>query len=120
MLLNPGEGVIIQTPSAANYTVTCIGELLQTPHKTFPPSNSIRSSLIPQLGQLDTFLSFPVVNGDVIYRMTGHVGGTYSTYTYSGGAWSPFAPTLSVGESFWIYNYSGSERDWQRVFYIWY
>jgi len=32
--------------------------------------------------------------------MTG-TDGSYTTYTYSNGAWSPSQPTISLGEAFW-------------------
>src|SRR5207249_10247190 len=61
-----------------------------------------------------TTLGFQIAHGDTVSRMTG-TDGSYTTYTYSNGAWSPSQPTIRLGEAFrsnkakavvWRQNYS--------------
>src|SRR5439155_17844452 len=66
MTLNPGEGVFVQPGSATTFTF--IGEVPQgTLASPFPSGDSIRSSMVPQSGPIDTLLGLPLINNDVIY-----------------------------------------------------
>jgi len=121
MTLNPGEGVFFYNPTNVTLTLTFIGEVPQGYLlNAFPTNSSIRSSIAPQSGYIDSVLGFPAVDGDAIsvYR-----NGQYSTYTFDAlippGSWNPTNPVPNLGESFWIRNSTGSSRNWTRNFSVW-
>ncbi len=119
MTLNPGEGAIFQNPSANAVTLTFYGEVPQGYLlQSVPSALSIRSAILPQSGRLDTTLGYPVLNGDVISRMTG-TNPSYTTYTYTNSQWTtpPGAPMPGIGESVWIN--TGTARSWGRTFSVW-
>jgi len=99
MTLYPGEGAIVRAPSL--FTVKWTGRLRQNALSRIVSSQQmIHSSIAALSGLVGTTLAFPVAHGDSVSRMTG-TDGSYTTYTYSNGAWSPSQPTISLGESFW-------------------
>lgn len=114
MTFVPGEGFLFQNNSAA-LTRSFVGEVALG-HGVNPVPNlqSIRSSIVPQAGRVVTDLHLPVINGDTVSRM---INGSYVTYTYSGGAWSPSEPSVSIGESFW--NNKNIGFWWHRNFLVW-
>ena len=108
----PGEGFIIQ-PGAA-WSHSFVGEVAQGYGvNPVPNLQSIRSSIVPQGGRVVTDLKLPVLNGDTVTRM---INGSYTTYTFSGGAWSPSEPVASIGESFW--NNKNVGFNWNRNFLV--
>src|SRR5438128_4849705 len=119
MTLNPGEGVFVQ-PTTATY-FTFIGDVPQgTLANPFPSGDSIRSSMVPQTGPIDTDLGLPLINNDVIYRYDNAAGNLVGYVYYSDGqsyAWVPEVPVPRVGESFWIR--TTTSRTWSRKFAIW-
>jgi hypothetical protein len=119
MTLAPGEGVILRTPTSTTVPLSFMGDVLQgTLNTSVPalPTKSIRSSKVPQAGALQSLLGFAPAQNDVIYRMTPGAG-TYTSYTYANGSWSPSQPSINVGESFWIY--TGTASTWSRSFSGW-
>lgn len=111
--LNPGEGAFVNAPSA--FGVTFVGEVLQgSLTNAIPAGFSIRSSLVPQAGQLDTVLKFPVVDGDVVYRFN-NAKNSYDIFTYDFGAWDT-APVPAVGESFFVKK--AAAVNWVRDFSV--
>jgi hypothetical protein len=99
MTLYPGEGAIVLTPSA--FTVKWAGRVRQNALKKVVSSQqAMHSSLSALTGLVSGTLLFPTAHGDTVTRMTG-TDGSYTTYTYSNGAWSPSHPTISLGEAFW-------------------
>lgn len=114
MTLNPGEGALVQPGSATAFTF--IGSLRQGVLANPYPSNfSIRSSLVPQTGPIDTALGFQPSNGDRIDRYN-NANGAYDIYQFLFGAWSPAVPVPRVGEAFWV---SGTGSTWNRTFTVW-
>ena len=99
MTVYPGEGVIMSTTSS--FTNKFVGRVRENcVNKDVSSAQAIHSSLVALAGSVDGTLRFPVAHGDTISRMTG-TDGSYTTYTYSNGAWSPSVPSVSVGEAFW-------------------
>ena len=113
MILAPGEGFLMDL--GAGETHSFVGEVSQG-YSVNPVPNllSIRSSIVPQAGRVMTDLHLPVINGDTVNRM---INGSYTTYTYSAGAWSPSEPSVSIGESFW--NDKNVGFWWHRNYLIW-
>jgi hypothetical protein len=114
MKLNPGEGAFVQPGTATTFTF--VGDLRQGKLANPYPSNySMRSSMVPQTGPLDTALGFQPVQEDMIFRWNNTTG-DFDLYTFAGGAWNPTLPIPRVGESFMIY---GTASTWTRTFSIW-
>ena len=114
LTLAPGEGAFITVPALT--TNTFVGEVLTgTRTNAIPAGFSIRSSIVPQSGALDTVLGFPAVAGDFIFRFsnaTGYVGGVFESA--GGGLWDPAPPAPAVGEAFWVQTVAA--KDWVRTF----
>src|SRR5207249_3186480 len=117
--LNPGEGCFFNNPSSNGVLVTFVGEVLQgTLVNNLPAGFSLRASMVPQAGALDTLLGLPAADRDVVYRF---LKGQYVAYTYfSGSGW--YGPTnapalnLAVGEAFFINK--ASSTNWTRSFSV--
>jgi len=105
----------VLAPSA--FAVKWTGRIRQNALKKVANSQSaIHSSLAALAGQVNTTLGFPTAHGDTISRMTG-TDGSYTTYTYSNGAWSPIQPTISLGKAFW-YN-KAKAVVWRQNYSAW-
>ena len=114
MILAPGEGFILRADGGAT-SHSFVGEVAQGYGvNPVPNLQSIRSSIVPQAGRVMTDLHLPVINGDAVSRM---INGSYVTYTYSGGTWSPSEPSVEIGESFW--NNKNVGFWWHRNYLIW-
>ena len=99
--LMPGEGAIFFNPTADYKPLSFVGEVMQGPLSTPIPSGfSIRSSLLPQPGNLDD-LGFPVAEGDVIH-LFDRDRQKYVLHPYREGKWQEGPPLVSVGEAFWV------------------
>jgi hypothetical protein len=109
----PGDGAFINAPSA--FTVTFVGEVMQGDLKNpLPQGFSIKSSQVPQSGDLQKDLGFPAVDGDVIYRYSNTANG-YTISTWDFGAWDA-VPTPAVGEAFFVNKIAAV--DWTRKFSV--
>ena len=101
--LKPGEGAFFHNPGPEPLTLVFVGEVLQgkTAH-AIPQGFSIRSSLVPLAGPLDTVLDFPIENGDTVYRFrcASNPNG-YSLHAYEFGQWSS-SPYIGIGEAFFV------------------
>jgi len=80
-----------------------------------PNGYSIRSSMVPQAGGVDT-LGFPPTAGDLIYKYIP--GSGYSIYTYDEFdlVWYPNVPSMDVGESFLVAKQGAA--NWVRNFTV--
>src|SRR5688572_8471722 len=119
MTLNPGEGVVVQPGFATAFTF--IGVVPQgSLANPFPSGDSIRSSMVPQTGPVDTLLGVPLINNDTIFRYD-NASGNLLGYTYfiddETYAWVPEVPVPRVGQSFWIR--TTTARTWNRNFTVW-
>lgn len=114
--LNPGEGVFIKSPSDA--VVTFVGSV-KTGSTTNPiPANfSIRSSIVPQAGGLETDLGFPATGGDLLFFFDPQTQ-TYSNpyEAFGSGVWDPSQPVLQVGQAFFLNRTGGAGPNWTRNF----
>jgi hypothetical protein len=113
--LLPGDGAFIFNGGTQPFTVTFVGEVMQGSLTNAVPNGfSIKSSQVPQSGQLDTVLGFPAVDGDIVYRWNNATG----QYTISGfefGEWTT-APVPAVGESFFVFK--NGAANWTRQFSV--
>jgi hypothetical protein len=114
----PGEGFWVFNPSAA-YTNTFVGEVAQGSGATtnnIPTGFSLKSSVIPQAGQLDSVLGYVPNQGDVIYffRSGNFAISTYGPDDFGNVSWD-FPPVPGVGEGFWVFN-PNAPKNWVRTF----
>jgi hypothetical protein len=113
--LLPGDGAFILNSGTQPFTVTFVGEVMQgNLTNAIPNGFSIKSSMVPQSGQLDTVLGFPAVDGDTIYRFNNSTG-TYTSSLLDFGEWST-PPVPAVGESFFVFK--NGAANWTRQFSV--
>jgi hypothetical protein len=101
--LEPGEGAFFLNPGPDPLTITFFGEVLQgTLTNSIPEGLSIRSSLAPVAGPLDTALNFPVEDGDTVYRFRRAPNPNgYSIHGHYWGQWDS-TPYIEIGEAFFV------------------
>lgn len=120
--MKPGEGFFLKNPSAADVTVTFVGEVMQST-STGPLANplvagfNLKGSMVPQSGDLKADLGYPAESGDVVYR---YVNGAYKISNYGPDDnnvlnWD-LVPVPAVGEGFWIK--SKTAKSWNRTFTV--
>lgn len=110
----PGDGAFIKNTTAAAFTVTFVGEVMQgNLSNPIPAGLSIKSSMVPQSGKLDADLKFPVAEGDTVYQFNNSKNG-YDLATFEFGEWA--APVPKVGESFFVKK--AAAADWTRTFSV--
>lgn len=131
LTLAPGEGAFLFNPLVGNYTNTFVGEVTLDSTNTYAEGYSIRASVVPQSGGIQTVLLLPVSPSDpknsTIFRFNAG-GSGYKSYTYDtedlGGTWTSSAidgpePSPGVGEAFWIANGTGNgTKQWIRHFTV--
>jgi len=111
----PGEAFWVKNPGAA-FTNTFVGEVSQGALTNQIPANfSLKSSIVPQSGQLDTVLGYPPSEGDVVYlfRANNYIICNYGQDDFGNLVWDN-APIPFVGEGFWIK--TGAPKNWVRTF----
>ena len=115
--LNPGEGCFIKLGGAAPLTNTWVGEVMQgNLTNTVLVGFSILSSIVPQTGDVTALgLTAGANNGDTVYQFHADTQG-YTSSTFLFGSWNPGAPTISVGEAFFMK--ANVQRDWTRNFSV--
>lgn len=112
LVLSPGEGAFVQTSTA--FTATFVGDVVLKSTNSVPAGFSIRSSVVPQSGAIDTVLKYTPGNNDTVYLFNPSTS-AYNASSYIDGAWEPSAPVPTVGESFFIFN-AGAAKSWVRNF----
>lgn len=101
-ILIPGEGGLILNPAEVPVTVRLVGEVSKT-EQSIPihTGTSMRASMLPLTGRLDTDLGFPIAPGDVVSLYSNH-NEKYLEYKFAENGWEKEAPHLRLGEAFWV------------------
>ena len=114
-----GEGFFIWTPT--NWIATFVGEVEQgSLINPLLANYSLKASIVPQAGLLQTDLFFPPYAGDQVWRWVTPAFSPYS-YDASNVAWVPSEPRLNVGEGFILYRSPGEATTnhwWARNFTV--
>ena len=114
--LAPGEGAIFFNPTEDYKSVTFVGEVVQgNLSMPIPAGFSVRSSLVPQPGNLLDDLKFPLANGDVIH-LFDRERQKYVLHPFENDKWPDGPPVVSVGESFWVAK--TQPGNWTRYFAV--
>jgi hypothetical protein len=113
-----GQGFFFRNTSSEAVVQTFVGEVLQgTLVNSLPAGWSMKGSLVPQAGSINSLHNSPGRDGEVFkfWVNDGQGGGDYIVSVYSGadGAWVPDL-SLGVGQGFWIEKQQA--QDWVRVF----
>ncbi len=112
--LEPGKSLLMNV--GASFPVIFIGEVVDSSvQEKIPSGSDMMGSHQPFSGQVDTVLKFPVQVGDSISRV--NLGGSYTTYTYTSGGWSPSAPSIGLCEGFW--SSKSVPTIWDQSYALW-
>jgi len=121
--LKPGEGVFFFNPATTNVTVTFVGDVPQgSLTNTVPHLYSLKSSIVPQAGLLQTALGYVPADADTVlqYKNTGvpaTSGYIFAQYDASFGEWTA-EPNIAVGEGFFILRTAAGSVNWTRQFSV--
>jgi hypothetical protein len=112
MTLTPGEGFFIKVPAAT--TITLIGEVSLNNSKALAAGINLLSVPVPLAGALTDAAAggLTAAEGDVVYQWTG---ASFVSKEFVDGAWAPSAPTVKVGEGFFL---KGAARTYSRNFSV--
>lgn len=114
--LSPGEGAIFFNPTQDYKHHSFVGEVMQgNLSMPIPAGFSMRSSMVPQPGQLHEELRFPIADGDVIH-LFDRDRQKYVLYPFEDGKWKNGSPEIGVGEAFWVAKTSAG--NWTRSFTV--
>jgi len=110
-----GEGFLVWSPAA--WTCTFVGEVAQgTLTNQLPPNYSLKGSIVPQGGLLQTMLGYPAHEGDVIFS---GAPGAWTPYTFDPFEffWTPSEPNIAVGQGFFVFR-TIANQPWVRNFTV--
>jgi hypothetical protein len=112
MTLPPGDGFFINVPAAT--TITLIGEVSLSNSKALAAGFNLLSVPVPLAGGLTDAAAggLTAVEGDVVYQWTGT---GFAAKEFVDGEWAPSAPTVKVGEGFFL---KGAARTYTRNFSV--
>lgn len=115
-----GQGFFFRNTSTETILQTFVGEVLQGRLVNHLPAGlSMKGSLVPQAGSINTVHRIPGMDGDTIkfWVNDGQAGGDYILSTFIGAenAWVPDL-NLDVGQGFWIEKQQA--QDWVREFSV--
>jgi hypothetical protein len=115
--LNPGEGAFIKNPTSQDFVITFVGEVLQgSLTNDLPVGFSIKSSMVPQQGAVDSVLQLPAEGGDVLYKYVPGQGYQGFIFDDLDLVWTPTSPVINVGEAFFLKR--SSPGKWVRNFTV--
>jgi len=116
--LNPGEAIFFHPGGA--YTKTYVGEVQLGSTNVVPTGYSMRASVIPQTGLLQTDLLYPGGDNDQLYKFEN---GAYHLYFKDadngwtdGQTGNPSEPTLTIGQG--AFFHPAAARNWVRNFSV--
>jgi hypothetical protein len=117
--LNPGIGIFFHTPAGQTYTKTWVGEVIQNSTNPVPHLLSLKSSILPQQGKIETELLYPATDDDAILKWSGTAYEIYNRDVDFGwvgptGA-HPDEPVVRVAEGVFI-SRAGASTSWIRNF----
>lgn len=112
MKLSPGEGFFINVPAAA--TITLIGEVSLSNNVNIAAGYNLIAVPLPLAGSLTDAAAggFPAKEGDNVFQWTGS---GFAAKSFVDGAWEPSAPSVKVGEGFFL---QGAARTYTRNFSV--
>jgi hypothetical protein len=116
LVVDPGTGVWIANPGPGNYVNTFVGEVKLNSTNAIPAGYSLKSSVIPQKGGIQTALLYPTGDLDTIFIFNG-VGYDQFTFDPDVPGWNPSEPQPNVGQGFWVFN-NGAAKNWIRNFSV--
>lgn len=100
--LGPGEGALILNPVDSEIRLRLLGEVVtSSPPMSIHQGMSMRSSILPMAGRLDTDLAFPIDEGDVISLYSSGEE-KYIEHRFENGKWKGEPPFVRICEAFWI------------------
>ncbi len=113
LAIAPGEGFWLSAPAGTQFTTTFVGEVVQNSTNAIPSGLSIKGSIFPQGGKLQTDLGFPGAVGDSVY-VWKTTGGGYITSNFDAdlGGWDN-EPVVTVAQGFWVFN-AGAAKNWVK------
>jgi len=116
--VSPGAGLWVFAPAGQTFTNTYVGEVQLSSVNPLPSGFSLKSSVVPDTGLMQTTGSLPGSAGDIIYFQNSS-GTGYDSYSFDPdvGFWSPVEPTNQIARGFWYYN-AGSAKNWTRNFSV--
>ena len=98
----PGEGALIFNPADSEIRLKLLGEVVASaPTMSIHQGMSMRSSILPIAGRLDTDLGFPIADGDVVSLYSSNEE-KYIEHRFENGKWKGEPPFVRVCEAFWI------------------
>lgn len=115
----PGTGMFVYNPSAANLTLTFVGEVPQGDlSNPLPLGFSIKGSQVPQAGKPEA-LGLQGTTGDRIYTFNTGTGVYNAANVYANDAlkWQPATKVINVGEGFFLFRKT-SAGAWTRTFNV--
>jgi len=121
--LRPGEAAFFRNPTTTNITVTFVGDVPQGNLTNQVPQNySLKSSIVPQAGLIQSALGYTPSDGDQVLRWTNAYPATTSRYYTSSydasfGEWD-VEPNLFVGEGFFLHRFAAGTAQWVRQFSV--
>ena len=112
MTLPPGDGFFINVPAAT--TITLIGEVSLNNSAALAAGFNLLSVPVPLAGGLTDAAAggLTAAEGDAVYQWAGN---KFALSEYVDGAWAPAAPTVKVGEGFFL---KGAARTYTRNFSV--
>lgn len=111
-----GEGGLFFNPTRDTFSLQFCGEVPQgNLMNPIPAGFSIRSSLVPIVGRINTDLQFPLNDGDSI-QLFDRDKQEYATYEYPSKKWETDPPIVTVGEAFWVQK--SSPANWKFDFRV--
>jgi hypothetical protein len=120
--LQPGEAAFLRNPTTTNITVTFVGDVPQGSLTNPVPQNySLKSSMVPQAGLLQTQLGYVPTGGDQVLRWVNNypTSAGYSIHSYDAdfAEWD-VEPNVTVGEGFFIRRFTAGTNQWTRQFTV--